>query len=68
MRKLPDPLPAPPRPTTSLPPCVYVRADYAGNRYRFIFAPVERLGRIPLVLYFLQEVCKANAEKSEPNT
>jgi len=51
-----------------LPPCVYVRADYAGNRYRFIFAPVERLGRIPLVLYFLQEVCKANAEKSEPNT
>jgi hypothetical protein len=46
------------------PPSVYVRVDYAGNRYRLIFVAAARFGRVPPVLQFLQEVCKQNAEPS----
>ena len=48
-----------------LPPAVFVRVDYGGNRYRLIFSPWERRPGFsaPPVVRFLQDVCKSNAER-----
>jgi hypothetical protein len=53
---------------TWFPPSIYVRVDYAGNRYRLIFAAAARFGRVPPVLQFLKEVCNQNAEQCSSQT
>ncbi len=52
------------------PAGVYVRLDYAGERYRVTFIPEDfKVRWYPLpIVRFLREVCKRNAEESGPNS
>jgi len=49
-------------------PGMHVRVDYAGKRYRLIVFPEDFKLHLysPPVIEFLQDVCRKNAENSDP--